>query len=443
MARRLWAGLLLGLLGCPATPTSPQLAAPAGAEVCEHGVAPTLCARCNPRLAAVYRAKGDWCEEHGQARSFCPTCNPEARGRPGDRDVSAEATADGAPAEGTRIRLRSKEIAERVGITTAPVSVASGVGGLRAPARLGWDAARVVWVTAPAGGVLHEVLADVGTRVEAGDRLGSVRSVAVGANRAGLVAAQERVAVAEAGVERARQMLSGGVRSAVDLREAELALAEARAQERSLAAALGPVGAGSGGGYALSAPRAGVVTRREVWAGSAVEAGALLWEIVDPRVMWATVDVADREVARVTPGVAATVSVEGLEGAFAGVVEAVAPSVDRATRTVAVRVRLDNDGGLLRADMFGEAALDVGGVERVFTVPADAVQRARGVDVVFVRGAEDEYLLRRVRVVAREGRLVRLTGGLAAGEPVVIAGSFLLKTEVLKDSLGAGCCDVE
>jgi hypothetical protein len=47
-------------------------------ERCElHGVRQSLCVRCNPKLAPVYKAKGDWCPEHARPESQCVLCNPE------------------------------------------------------------------------------------------------------------------------------------------------------------------------------------------------------------------------------------------------------------------------------------------------------------------------------------------------------------------------------
>lgn len=57
---------------------SPAATAEAGKEeTCEHGVARALCARCNPKLAPAYKAKGDWCAEHDRPESQCVICNPE------------------------------------------------------------------------------------------------------------------------------------------------------------------------------------------------------------------------------------------------------------------------------------------------------------------------------------------------------------------------------
>lgn len=57
--------------------SSPAATAESGEATCEHGVAKALCARCNPKLAPAYKAKGDWCPEHDRPESQCVICNPE------------------------------------------------------------------------------------------------------------------------------------------------------------------------------------------------------------------------------------------------------------------------------------------------------------------------------------------------------------------------------
>ena len=46
---------------------------------CEHGVKQTICARCNPKLEPVFRAKNDWCDEHKRPESQCSICHPELK----------------------------------------------------------------------------------------------------------------------------------------------------------------------------------------------------------------------------------------------------------------------------------------------------------------------------------------------------------------------------
>ena len=51
--------------------------ASAAAAQCEYGVKTVICARCNPKLEAVFKAKGDWCAEHSVPESQCVQCHPE------------------------------------------------------------------------------------------------------------------------------------------------------------------------------------------------------------------------------------------------------------------------------------------------------------------------------------------------------------------------------
>ena len=76
------AAVLLALTSVPAVAAPPSGgsapgATPAAAETCAHGVKKSLCTRCNPKLAAVFKAKGDWCGEHERPESQCVLCHPE------------------------------------------------------------------------------------------------------------------------------------------------------------------------------------------------------------------------------------------------------------------------------------------------------------------------------------------------------------------------------
>jgi hypothetical protein len=56
----------------------PPAQKPQDAPKCEqHGVKKTICARCNPKLEKVFKAKGDWCAEHSRPESQCVLCNPK------------------------------------------------------------------------------------------------------------------------------------------------------------------------------------------------------------------------------------------------------------------------------------------------------------------------------------------------------------------------------
>jgi cobalt-zinc-cadmium efflux system membrane fusion protein len=288
------------------------------------------------------------------------------------------------------------------------------------------------------------IRAEVGDRVAAGTTLAEVRSAHVAGDRSRLVAATRARDVAAAEVERKAELLQGGVASQRDLLAAEQALANAEAELVAVQAGLDLVGGGEGDHTRLTTPIAGVVTARHARVGQAIGVQQPLFEVVDPSRMWAEVDVPARDLATVAAGDLVAIRLDALpDHAFEGAIATLSPMVDPATRTARARVELDNPDGLLRANLYGSATIQGETAQAAVIVPSSGVQRAGEVWLVFVQEEADTYVGRRVRVLARQGNKVRVSGGVAPGDRVVTTGSFLLKTETLKDSIGAGCCDVE
>lgn len=409
----------------------------------EHGVLEALCTKCNPKLAVIFQAKGDWCAEHGFPESICPKCHPERGGKP-----AVDVTVDDAPADGTKVILKTKDTARLAGIETTKAVQGRGTSAIVAPAIIAYDATRVAQVSARSPGVVKRVDADVGTRVPAGASLAVIESAAVSGDQSRLTAARSRVQVAEETYRREAELEKKGISAKVEVLAAEQALREASAELEVLQASLAGAGAhaGNGGRYTLKAPFAGVVTQGSVSVNRYVDSQEPLFEIVDTSSMWAEIALAEADLGSVEVGLPVVLTVDGLgEREFHGTISSIAPVVDPQTRTAKARVRLVNTDGLLRANMYGHARIQLPGSRASSSVPRDAIQRAKSMNLAFVRQAEDEYEARRVELAASPGSgdLVEIVSGIEVGEEVVVAGSFFLKTETLKDSIGAGCCEVD
>lgn len=406
----------------------------------EHQVPESMCTLCNPKLVDVFRARGDFCEAHGLPESVCPVCSPAP-----SPSAQAPAEGDGAPADGARVRLKTKEAARQAGLTVAGVRAAGRQTELSTTARIVFDAARVAQVNARSPGVVRSVRADVGAEVHAGAPLAVIESAGVGADQSRLLAAKGRVEVARANHTRLQGLHAEGIAPLREVLTAQQELEQARAELKSVEAALGVVGGTREGGssYALAAPISGVVTERRATVGRLVGTEEVLFEVVDTSVVWAEVDIPETELFRVFVGANVALVVEGLSGSRSGKLTFIAPAVDLRTRTAKGRVSLSNADRALRGNMFGKAAIELGGAPGAWVVPRSAVQRVRGVELVFVRLAEDLYEVRRVRVAGSREDELEVTGRLGLEDEVVTDGSFLLKTETQKDSIGAGCCDEE
>lgn len=427
--------------GCGSPPAAPAAVL---ADWCvEHRVPESKCALCHPDLVAGFQAANDWCAEHGLPESVCPICHPDVV--PANAPPAPAADPEAPPADRLKVRLDSPRVADVAGIETAPARPGGAADTFSAPAKLVYDAARRAEVNARRAGVVREVLADVGSFVRKGAPLVVLDSPEVGADRSRLAAARARVETASAQLERDRALHAQGIVPRRDLQESESALADARAEVDALEAAGGVVGAGgTSGRYTLAAPITGIVVRRAGSVGRQVDLEEVLIEIVDPSVLWAEIDVPEPRLAGVVTGLEITLTFDAVPGrTFGGRVFSVSPEVDPRTRTAVARVRLDNADGALRANMYGRARIAAGGARDGVLVPRAALQRAKGVDVVFVRISDLLYETRHVEARPRGDGSVEIARGVEPGERVVTVGSFLLKTETLKGSIGAGCCDVE
>lgn len=196
--------------------------------------------------------------------------------------------------------------------------------------------------------------------------------------------------------------------------------------------------------YELRSPAAGRVVQRRAVVGEVVEQRDALYTVADLSTMWVMMDLRERDLALVRVGLPILFTVDGLPGhAFDGVVSWISDTVDDRTRTVKVRANLPNESGLLRANMFGLARIIVHDNDEVVSIPSEAVQTDGCCQLVFVKQDETLFEPRKVSLGASADGHVEILAGLVTGEAVVTVGSFLMKTEILKSNIGAGCCDVE
>ena len=176
--------------------------------------------------------------------------------------------------------------------------------------------------------------------------------------------------------------------------------------------------------------------------GSRATPGTVLALLADVRSAWAWADVRPEFATRLREGLFAEVTVPGVEP-MRGEITWIASEVDERTRTVAVRIELDDPDDHLRLNQYGRARLELEEREAKPIVPPEALQQVDDEIVVFINTAPLTYETRVVSASHRRAGGVEVDGGLAPGDPIVTVGAYLLKTELLRDSIGAGCCEVD
>src|SRR5882762_3468289 len=183
-------------------------------------------------------------------------------------------------------------------------------------------------------------------------------------------------------------------------------------------------------GIEWTSPRDGIVLERNVTEGMRAQPGNVLFRIADHSVVWAIVDVAERDLGSVAVGQRATVRARSFPGReFSGKINVIYPQINKETRTARVRVELPNPDLLLIHDMYVDAEIETGSAETVLAIPESAVLDSGSRQAVLVDRGEGRFEPREVKLGHRGEGYVEVREGLAEDDPVVTSANFLIDAE--------------
>jgi len=171
----------------------------------------------------------------------------------------------------------------------------------------------------------------------------------------------------------------------------------------------------------IRAPFDGVVGLRYVSEGSFVNAATRIATLQRIDRLKVDFSVPEKYAGRVRVGSQISFSVAGGEGSFSGVIYAVDPRIDSATRTVLIRALCPNPDGRLLPGAFASVGVTLAELRDALLVPAIAVVPGLQEKNVFV--VKDGKAERRaVQTGTRMESTVHILSGLATGDVVITSG---------------------
>lgn len=281
------------------------------------------------------------------------------------------------------------------------------------------DTERRADVVLEAPGTVEVIHVEEGDAVAAGAVLAELRNPQL---KAELERAQASFDRAREQVASLRGLLDQGFLARNDFDEADLALRNATTTLEAAQAA--------NRARLILSPIAGTVSRRDLRFGEAVSPGRLAFQVVDLGALRVDVQLPEADIARLRPGLSATVRSELLGGVeVRGSLLRIAPVVDAASGTVKVTVALDPAQRQLRPGMFVQVALEVARHEDAILVPKRALVFDEGEPYVFVV-VDGKVSRRKLGVGFQERDRVEALDGVVAGDAVVVVGQGLLRDGV-------------
>jgi cobalt-zinc-cadmium efflux system membrane fusion protein len=358
--------------------------------------------------------------------------------------------------------LLSPDAARLAAFRIAPAESLAWRESWSAPARLTLDPSETQSLGAIAEGRVTRVLARVGDSVREADVLVAIHShemMDALSTLAKAAAADARAAaectLAESAALRAERLYQLKALSLAELERARTELAQASSARRQSQAELtraraaqshlvgtGRVPPGTDEHEVLvRSPIDGLVVGLDARPGAVVLVGAPLVVVSRTTSLVLQMHLPERALAAVDPGATVRFTVSAFPGErFEARVTRVAPTLDSATRTLAVQAAVQGAADRLRAEMYASAELLGAPNVKVLTVAAEAVQAFAGDTVVITARPRDdgvELEAVRVRVGRRTAERAEILDGLAAGTPVVSGGAAVAKAELLRRRGGA------
>lgn len=310
-------------------------------------------------------------------------------------------------------------------------------------------------------GIVRAVYVEVGTEVKKDDILFMLDSVDLGQALSDYERDRALTALSEKNYLREKSLFDKKVGSEMDMIEAQIRYEEFQAAQQAseqrlhvfgltdadIAENISASGKRQGGALAVRAPIDGTIIEKHAVMGEYVEPAQTTMILADLGTVWVWGDVYERDLDAVVKhtvkeSIPVEIHVPAYPGAkFRGEVNYIGATMDETTRTIQVRTVIDNSDRRLRPGMFCQGNILLSTDDEVLAIPKEALLTDEGRDFVFVNIKDNHFL----RVDVKKGREfeadVEILEGLAPGQTIVTEGAFVLKSDVLREKMGAGCAD--
>jgi cobalt-zinc-cadmium efflux system membrane fusion protein len=344
--------------------------------------------------------------------------------------------------EGGVIKLTPAQI-KQAGLETEIVKKRPGTETINAPGTVGFNAYKLADVTTLIDSAIHARHVRLGDKVKKGQKLVTLTSSVLAQAEAEYLRAGAEHRKSELDLERLESLIKDKIISQARFQQASSIHQAAHANLAAARASLSSYGlsrekidslikAVRYGQLTLRAPGSGTIVADNFRIGQHVAAGTLLIQIADESTVWVEVRLPQTQMASISTGRSAVVSIKDRGTHYPAKVINIHHQLDKTTRTVGVRLEVQNPEDALHPGMFVSAEIEAGSTGEALLLPEQAIQRQGNELIVFVEEEPGKFERREVRTGKPSMGLVPVLEGVKEGESVVVKGAFVLASELAK-----------
>jgi RND family efflux transporter MFP subunit len=322
----------------------------------------------------------------------------------------------------------TKETAADAGIKTETVRYDMIAVPLETYGEVQFDPRKLLVVSSRVAGRLEKVTAFTGDKVTSGQILTSVYSAEFIAVQNEYLQIFNRVRNADETANTTDAELGKRLLNSASTKLTLMGIADDQLQElknRQLVSEL----------LCVHAPFNGIVIESNLVTGAWIEENTALFKLADIRSVWVEAHIPEKDISFIRPGLAATITVAAFaRDIFHGKVTASGNVIDETSRTMRVRLEVDNRTEKLKPGMYANIRFLHSQNEKILTIPEQAVRRIDGQDIVFVLEKENKFKKTFVKTGRTINDRLEILQGLKPQDVIATEGSFALKAELLKST---------
>ena len=179
----------------------------------------------------------------------------------------------------------------------------------------------------------------------------------------------------------------------------------------------------------LFAQKSGTVLEKNIVEGQKVMGGLPLLKIANLSTLWLMADIYEYELVKVKIGSKADISFNFLPGKiYQGKVSFIYPTLDPKTRTVKIRIELNN-GGELKPSMFANITIEGKDLGKMPVIPENAIIRSGMKNVVIISLGDGKFKPQEVKLGGYSDGYYQVLSGLTEGNTIVTSAQFLIDSE--------------
>lgn len=287
---------------------------------------------------------------------------------------------------------------------------------------------QVVKVFPLVGGHIEALKVDLGDYVRKGQVLAVIRSGDLADLEQATVTARGELAVAQKNMQVTEGMNKAGFSSDRDMVASREQLQAARGEVNRVTERRRILG-GSGSSYVIKAPMSGFIVEKSASAGMELRSDdpENLFTISNLDRVWILANVYESDLSHVHEGDRALITtISYPDKAFKGHIDKIFNVLDPASKTMKVRVTLDNADYRLKPEMFANVNVTYAGKDERVTIPARAVVFDKNRNYVVAVDRQNNPIVREVSLYRTIGDKTYLTAGLSPGDRVVSRNQLLI-----------------